>query len=245
MPPIHEYGNWNLRSADTLEEIEPLRKFVFICEGSKTEDYYFKELINHRKTLGLHPLVDIRLWEKTDGDEGISDPLALVRFAQRMKGDLSLGFDRTLDRMVIVFDLDVYSRVGEGRTGASERAAVFDQVRGELDDADVLAVTNPSFELFLMLHREGAFKDVVLPHARELLENRKVGQRRFAQVLFTETYGMNPKSNPKIGSLVGNVLTAIEEERNLNRCMDACLTTLTSTVGKIIETIKDDPFRLP
>ena len=46
MPPIHEYSNWNLRSADTLEEIEPLRKFVFICEGSKTEDYYFKELIN-------------------------------------------------------------------------------------------------------------------------------------------------------------------------------------------------------
>lgn len=42
MPPIHEYSNWNLRSADTLEEIEPLRKFVFICEGSKTEDYYLR-----------------------------------------------------------------------------------------------------------------------------------------------------------------------------------------------------------
>ena len=245
MPPIHEYSNWSMRTADALEELEPLRKFVFICEGSKTEDYYFKELVDHRKTLGLHPLVDIRLWEKTEGDEGISDPLALVRFAQRMKGDASLRFDRAHDRMVIVFDLDVYCRVGEGRAGAAERAEAFEKVLVEVGKEDVLAVTNPSFELFLMLHRKGAYQDVVLPHERDLLENRKVGHRRFAQVLFTEAFGMNPKSNPRVGLLVKDVLTAIEEERELNHCMDDCLTTLTSTVGEVIEKIKDDPFRLP
>lgn len=245
MPPIREYSNWNQRSADTLEEIEPLRKFVFICEGSRTEDFYFTELVNLRKSLGLNPLVDVRLWKKTGEDESISNPLALVRFAQRMKDDPSLGFDRTHDRMVVVFDLDIYSRVGRGRTGASERAKAFDALLEELDEGDMLAVTNPSFELFLLLHREGAYASLVRPNERKLLENRKVGKRRFAQALFTDEYGMNPKSNERIGELARDVYVAVDEEQNLNRDINHCLEALTSTIGEVIRQIRDDPFRLP
>ena len=245
MPPIREYSNWNQRSADGLEEIEPLRKFVFICEGSRTEDYYFTELVNRRRTLGLNPLVDIRLWRKTEEDESISNPLALVRFAHRMKDEPSLGFDRTHDRMVVVFDLDVYSRVGEGRVGAHEATQTFDALLRELDEGDMLAVTNPSFELFLLLHKEDAYDSLIRPHEQELLENRKVGKRRFAQVLFTDKFGMNPKSNSNIGLLAKDVYIAIDEERNLNRDMSVCLTTLTSTVGEVIQQIRDDPFGLP
>lgn len=245
MPPIREYSNWNQRSADALEEIEPLRKFVFICEGSRTEDFYFTELVNQRKNLGLNPLVDVRLWKKTDEDENISNPLALIRFAQRKKDDPSLGFDRTHDRMVVVFDLDIYSRVGRGRTGGSERAEAFDALLEELDEGDMLAVTNPSFELFLLLHREGAYASLVRPNERKLLENRKVGNRRFAQVLFTDEYGMNPKSNKRIGELARDVYVAVDEEQNLNRDIGHCLEALTSTVGEVIQQIRDDPFRLP
>lgn len=31
--PIHTYTNWNSRSADLEEQVEPYRKYFFICEG--------------------------------------------------------------------------------------------------------------------------------------------------------------------------------------------------------------------
>ena len=70
--PIHTYTNWNTRPSDQEEQIEPFRKYFFICEGVNTETFCFRRLIDLRKQLGIHPLIDIRLWEKTDKDRDIS-----------------------------------------------------------------------------------------------------------------------------------------------------------------------------
>ena len=59
MAPIRNYSGWNLRASDSQEPIEPYQKFFFICEGANTEVFYFKELINLRKQLGIHPLIDV------------------------------------------------------------------------------------------------------------------------------------------------------------------------------------------
>ena len=67
--PVHTYTNWNQRPSDQEEQIEPFRKYFFICEGANTETFYFKHLIDLRKELGIHPLIDIRLWEKTEEDK--------------------------------------------------------------------------------------------------------------------------------------------------------------------------------
>ena len=66
--PVHAYTNWNKRESDHEEQVEPFRKYFFICEGANTETFYFKKLIDLRKELGIHPLIDIRLWEKTGQD---------------------------------------------------------------------------------------------------------------------------------------------------------------------------------
>lgn len=244
MPSIHEYGMWTTRTSDSDEQIEPLRKYVFICEGESTEEWYFKKLIERIDELDLHPLVDIRLWEKTDKDKGISDPRALVRFAHRKKRDGELGYVRGHDRMVIVFDADIYCRIGEGRTGGDKGAREYQELLGEIEDDDIPAVTNPSFELYLLLHKENAYQSIVLPHANKLLENRKHGRRRYAQVLFTEKYHMNPKSNKNIGSLANDVDIAIVEERALNHDVERCLECLTSNVGSTIDQIRHDRLAL-
>ena len=80
--PIRSYTNWNVRPSDRDEQIEPYRKYVFICEGAKTETYYFKRLIDMRKQLGIHPLIDLRLWEKTDEDKNLSFAKNLAKFAK-------------------------------------------------------------------------------------------------------------------------------------------------------------------
>lgn len=53
--PVHVYTNWNKRQSDLKEQIEPFRKYFFICEGANTESFYFKKLIDLRKELGIHP----------------------------------------------------------------------------------------------------------------------------------------------------------------------------------------------
>ena len=42
--PVHAYTNWNQRPSDREEQIEPFRKYFFICEGANTETFYFKRL---------------------------------------------------------------------------------------------------------------------------------------------------------------------------------------------------------
>lgn len=64
MPPVRSYTNWNSRSTDYEKQIEPYRKYFFICEGANTETWYFRKLIDIRKSLNIHPLIDIRLLEK-------------------------------------------------------------------------------------------------------------------------------------------------------------------------------------
>ena len=51
--PIHTYTNWNTRPSDQEEQIEPFRKYFFICEGVNTETFYFRRLIDLRKQLGI------------------------------------------------------------------------------------------------------------------------------------------------------------------------------------------------
>jgi hypothetical protein len=109
------------------------------------------------------------------------------------------------------------------------------------------AVINPSFEPFLLLHQEGAYERTVRPHAKELLENRKVGSKRYVQTLFTSVFNMNPKKSLRVGTLAKDVDIAIAEERGLNqevRDANLCLNHLTCNIGSTIKRICDDSLPL-
>lgn len=82
MAPVRSYTNWNCRENDAKEQIEPYRKYFFICEGANTETWYFRKLIDIRKSLNIHPLIDIRLLEKTDEDKDISFPRKLIKIGR-------------------------------------------------------------------------------------------------------------------------------------------------------------------
>ena len=53
MAPIKTYSNWNKQSSNADEQIEPYRRYYFICEGKNTEQWYFEKLIDIRKSLNL------------------------------------------------------------------------------------------------------------------------------------------------------------------------------------------------
>ena len=229
---IEEYSNWNLRESDAEPKREPYRKYVFICEGENTEVWYFKRLIDLRKTLGIHPTIDLRLWKKTDEDASLSAPKRLVAFANKQKSLLNFAFDSAIDKLVIVFDADVFER------GRQEK---YHELLESCEPDNIFAVTNPSFELFLLLHIENSYKDIIHPNQQKLLENKKIGNRRFAELLLSNNTGINGKKNPKgVAELVAHVETAIFQEKFLNQNITLCMGELTCNIAKIIDDIRHD-----
>ena len=231
MAPIKTYTNWNKRPSDNKDKVEPFRKYVIICEGANTEVWYFRKLIDLRKSLGIHPLIDIRLWEKTGSDRDITYPRNLIEFAETRKAENELSFDRNIDKMVVVFDADIF----ESKVTNFDEVIALGHKYG-----DILGVTNPNFELFLLLHFPNSFEIDILPNIEQLLKNEKVGNKRFSYNLLLNRTGINSKTNKAIGELANNVDIAIKQEKLLNQDLSQCIGHLTSNIGKIIEMIRSD-----
>lgn len=224
--PVHTYTNWNSRPSDQEEQVEPFRKYFFICEGANTETFYFEKLIDLRKELGIHPLIDIRLWEKTEADKNISFAKNLASFAQEQKILEENDFDLDRDKMIIVFDGDIFEEKVQG----------YDELIATIEEQDIAAVSNPGFELFLLLHIDGSFEKYIQEHEEDFLTMID-GKYAYAYNALLDATGMNAKKNAKVGNLAENVMIAIRQEKLINQDIHQIKGKVTSNIGLIIEEI--------
>ena len=196
MAPLRSYSNWNRRSTDGVAQIEPYRRYYFLCEGANTESFYFHKLIDLKKQFGVHAMIDICLLEKEGEDRNISYPWMLLERAEKEKENSQLHFDKERDKMILVFDADIFEEKVD---------SYMELLKVGREKGNWLAVTNPAFELFLLLHCDGSVEEDILPHQREIIQNEKVGNQRYIHHLLSQKTGMNAKKNPKIGELAGYV----------------------------------------
>lgn len=231
MPPISLYSSWNQRPSDLKEMVEPLRKYFFICEGANTETFYFKKLIDIKKEIGIHSLIDVVFVEKTKEDKNLSYPKKLVELAKNERNKLieSGKFDQDRDYMVVTFDLDIFGKVKN-----------LDEIFEQQDKHFIFGVVNPSFELFLLLHIENSLNDIIMPNKNTILANEKIGSQRPCQVYLREARGINSKTNKAIGDLAYQIDIAIQQEKLINQDIDQCLEDITSNIASIIERIKNE-----
>ncbi|MBE5925878.1 MAG: RloB domain-containing protein [Lachnospiraceae bacterium] len=230
MAPVKSYTNWNSRATDEEEQIEPYRKYFFICEGANTETWYFKKLIDIRKSLNIHPLIDIRLLEKTEEDKDISFPRKLIAFAESQKDNKEIAFDKERDKMIVVFDADIFEK----------KVQAYDDVIADGEKNNILAVSNPAFELFLLLHFENSYEQEILPNQEKIIKNEKEGNQTFIYKLLLSKTGINSKKNSQIGELAEKVDIAIMQEKKMNEDIHDCKGRITCNIGKIIESIRND-----
>ena len=115
---------------------EPKKRVLVLAEGSKTEPQYLA-LIQPRCKVALVELVLV--------DERATDPRSLVRRACEIKSEADRERRRTkdpnaaLEEVWCVFDVDEHFFLSEARQQAR--------------DNDIqLAISNPSFEIWLLLH---------------------------------------------------------------------------------------------
>ena len=234
MAPIRTYSDWNSRSTKQDEQIEPYRHYYFICEGKNTEKWYFEKLIDIRKELSIHSQIDVVYLEKTEEHENLSNPQQLIEFADEQKTKGLIAFDVKFDKMIVVFDADVFENARQN----------FYQILENGSRKNVLGVTNPSFELFLLLHYENSVDELILTDQANIIQNRWVGRgryrRRYIEDIFRRKSGMRPKTNRAIGELAHNILIAIEQEKKLNNDLNRCNGTITSNIGHIVQSIIND-----
>lgn len=231
MAPLRVFTNWNSRSSDEFEQIEPYKRYFLICEGENTERWYFKTLISERKALKINSTIDVRYVERTGRELHHSNPVKLIEQGVQIMWDDDSGFEEG-DVIILIFDVDIYKSQGEEKL---KEVLITAKEKGFW-----VGITNPSIELFLLLHVPNSYNNIVKPNYSEILKNKKISNKRtFIHKLLSDEIKMNPKSNEDVGLLALNIDTAIEQEKLLNQDLKFCLEKVTSNIGDIISKIKE------
>ena len=165
MTPIQLYTGFNQRPSDLIAKIEPFKKYFIICEGANTETFYFTNLIDNKKELGVKSTVDIVLMKKTGEHKNLSYIKSLIKFAKEKQKEFIENdiFNEQVDVMIVIFDLDVFN----------EKVTGIDEIFKEEDEHFVFGFTNPEFELFLLLHLKDSYNTIIKPNEEIILKNQK------------------------------------------------------------------------
>lgn len=232
MSPLREFKSLTARYEEDIK-IEPLRRYYLIFEGANTERKYFQGIDNYRKELGINNHIELVILHKEGEISSFSHPIKLLELIEEKKKSLKRDgkFDKAIDRFIIVFDRDSYEK-SEDYISFVEKASAY----------NILAVTSPCFELWLILHYEDAVEKHVVPNKDRLFDNEKVSRSHtFTSRLFSEISGVNPKSGSFFNKLKGGINLAIEQERLLEQDILRMATENGSNVGILIEQLREDP----
>ena len=232
MSPLREFRSLTTRFEEDIK-IEPLRRYYLIFEGANTERKYFQGIDNNRKELGINSQIELVILHKEGDISSFSHPIKLLELIEEKKKSLKTDgkFDKAIDRFVIVFDRDSYENL-EDYVEFIEKASA----------DNILTVTSPCFELWLILHYENAVERYIVPNSESLFENEKVSNSHtFASRLFSEMSGTNPKSGSFFNKLKGGIDLAVEQEKTLEQDILRMATEIGSSVGVLIEQMREDP----
>jgi hypothetical protein len=232
MSPLREATSWTDRFQDDTE-IEPLKRYYLIFEGIQTEIKYFEGLVNERKLLGINNMIELIILHKEGDIQSHSHPKRLLELINEKKQELvgQEKYDKDIDEFVIVFDRDSYKDGSE----------YLDFISISEPD-NLLAVTSPCFELWLILHKENSVEDYILEYETEILANHKVSnQHTYTSKLFSDLFQMNPKSNIDFEVFKDSINMAISQEQKICRSIREFTEKVGSNIGSLIELFRGDP----
>ncbi len=207
------------------------RSVYLLYEGKNTEPLFIAPFIENSNYIDSREIRFIQ-FEKTDSDVGVTNLPQLIKLAKKFKQNST--FRKGYDKIIIFFDLDVYKN----------NQSAINKIMNLIDDDIILAYTNPSIELFLLLTYPRTYETIIEPKAKEILKNDFVGKKRYINNLFTDYSKINSKSSDgQVSLLSENFETAISQERMfLNQFIDLASTKLTSNIGYIFEKLKKSEF---
>ncbi len=208
------------------KRVQTYPKIYFLMEGEKTEKYYILAIFKLDEFHNI-PNVDIEFLDKIDADKHVSHVYKLVDKAVEFKSRLPL-FDNKKDRIYIFYDLDVF------REDAYEHIKKMKQIMRKYPFIK-FGYTHPAFELYLLMHKENAYKKYILPNKGKIINNEWVNKKRYINNLTSNVLKINPKKEDHYEFLVPKYLIALENCKNLNHKLEKFKNELTCNLDDIFE----------
>jgi hypothetical protein len=232
MSPLREARTWTSRFEDDVK-IDPLKRYYMIFEGANTEKKYFHGIEEFRKELGISTQIELVILHKEAEIRDYSHPHKLLELINEKKKELKKDgkYDKVIDQFVIVFDRDSFEKEDD-----------FFKFLNLASTDNILTITSPCFEIWLILHYENAICEYIEKDRQQIFENAKVSNAHtFMSRLFSEVSGMNPKSGLSFVKLKDYVDLAIKQEKELQHDNYKLASDIGSNVGILIEQMRQDP----
>lgn len=231
MPPIRERVSLYKRySSDKTESVDPFVKHFIITEGENTEMIYL-ELLRNSAFFRIRSNIMIIPLEKTDEDTHTSAPNRLLEFIKKFRAE-----KQDLDaKYIIMFDRDSFKNQN---ILFKEYAEYIKNVK---ESGIELLVSSPCIELWLLLHKENSYVDLIRPNYTNIFNNNKISNTHtYTSRLCSDEMGFNPKNNiPE--SLISKSSIAIIECENLTKIPEEMEHHIGSNMGEYLKSIQNDP----
>lgn len=204
--------------------VEPKRKFFIACEGKKTEYQYLRGICENRIQLQINPLIEIVLVEHDDSTS--SNPSKLL---EQVKEDVkkSDSYSKDIDKVCLIVDRD----------RKSFKLRQYNEVVTKSEEENYsLFVSNPCFELWLLLH----YSDLKEYRKQELLENKKNGSRSFVSACLKDKLkGSYSKSNLNFNrDFMNNIDIAVKNSQIYEQNLVKLENNLGTNIGLLIRELK-------
>lgn len=220
-----------MREASKLERtslgLNPKSKYYIIPEGEKTEIQYFLGIRDNAREININSLIEVIPIENDDEELGQSHPIRkITNFNEDIENNKFL-YDKEIDKVCFVIDRDPQN--------FSEQQ--YDNFLKMCKDYNYkVYVSNPTFELFLLLHDDKIF-DI---DKTAMLENRRVSNsKRFLEVKLSEIFGCN-KKNINFEKFKVNIKKAINNEKQFEENLINLKHNLGSNVGTLLDEMIED-----
>lgn len=216
------------------EEIEPKRLIVISCEDESVQPAYFHKL---KEVFEIHTLTEVTILPCINGRSAVEYVCQNLNDYVIQKSE-QYGFDER-DEFWIVIDR-------ESPTHVCHKKLLSKLVKCKKFPSNFkIAVANPLFELWLLLHVD----DLSKHDYTDLLNNEKVSlKKRFIDQKLSEHLDGYNKEKKKINKTMTkivtkeNVLKAIKREKKLQKTPSKIISNnkLGSNIGLLVESILND-----
>lgn len=216
----------NLERAKGNEE--PKTKYYIIPEGDNTEIQYFCGIRDNAEELNIKSLIEIVPIANDEDEEGQSHPLKKLNNFNKSLREGNFTYKKNFDKAIFVIDRDPQNLSEEQ----------LDEFIVDCNEYGYFVyLSNPTFELFLIMHDDKIF-DL---DRQKMLENRRETRRskRFLEVKLSEIFGCN-KRNIDFKKFKPNIKKAIKNEKQFCEDLEKLKIELGSNVGKLLDTIIED-----
>lgn len=195
-----------MRSRNSLmrerrEAFRDARLIVIASEGKDTERIYFKALAKEY----TNPRVHVHVLERSENEQNNSSPEHVLKQLNDYKSQYELEAD---DELWLVVDKDRWTEAMLSRvaTECSQEVAMH------------MALSNPCFELWLLLHMEDAVS-LPLEEQKQWMENRRKSKNAdpYLKVRLRQKMGSYHESSYDALTLIAHIENAIERARALDK----------------------------